>query len=105
MNEKLSVITGLPLGFLLGLFFYGGLKLTLKKGLSSGYPALWFLLSFLLRTGIVVAGFYYFSGGNWKILLTCLAGFSLSRFAVTGAKSSMLPQETDKILKDENHSR
>ena len=94
MSETIQIITGVGVGFLLGLFFYGGLKFTLRKGLKSKFPALWFLLSFLLRTGIVVAGFYFFSGGNWKTLLACLVGFTISRFVLTGFKT-VSPRKPD----------
>ena len=86
MNETIQIIMGVGVGILLGLFFYEGLKFTLRKGLKSKTPALWFLMSFLVRTGMVVAGFYFFSNGNWKLLLACLVGFTISRFAVTGFK-------------------
>jgi F1F0 ATPase subunit 2 len=46
-------------------------------------PALWFLGSLLLRTGIVLAGIYFVSGGRWDGLLACLAGFVIARFIVT----------------------
>jgi F1F0 ATPase subunit 2 len=36
----------------------------------------------LLRTGIVLAGFYFVGGGRWQRLLVCLLGFSIARFLV-----------------------
>lgn len=83
MNEMLQLLSALVAGIVLGLFFYGGLKFTLRKGLGSKNPALWFLLSFLLRTAVVAVGFYFVSGGDWKALLACLAGFTLARFAIS----------------------
>jgi F1F0 ATPase subunit 2 len=43
----------------------------------------WFLGSLLLRTGIVLTGFYFVSGGHWDRLLTCLLGFIIARIIVT----------------------
>lgn len=95
MNEMIQLLTGFAGGILLGLFFYWGLKFTMKKGLKSKNPALWFVLSFLIRTGIVVASFYFLAGGNWKTLLAMLAGFTISRFAFTGSRVSTAPGKTD----------
>ena len=38
-------------GLVLGAIFFGGLWWTVRKGLSSQQPALWFLGSMLLRMG------------------------------------------------------
>ena len=53
----------LPLvaGVLLGAIFFGGLWWTVRKGVSSKRPALWFFGSLLLRTSIVLAGFLFCS--------------------------------------------
>lgn len=93
MTEIFHLFTGLVVGILLGLFFYGGLKFTLRRGLKSKYAALWFLLSFLLRTAVVAAGFYYVSGGNWKVLLASLAGFTLARFAIRTMPATTKPRQ------------
>ncbi len=45
-------------GVALGVFFFGGLWLTVRKGVSSRRPALWFLGSMLVRIGATLAGFY-----------------------------------------------
>jgi len=70
-------------GTLLGVFFFGGLWWTVRRGLAAKRPALWFLGSLLLRTAIVLAGIYLVSGGRWDGLLACLAGFVVARFIVT----------------------
>ena len=68
MNDALNLVSALAAGFLLGAFFFGGLWWTVQRGLSSRRPALWFLGSLLLRTGISVAGFYLASGGHLERL-------------------------------------
>ena len=45
-------------GLLLGIFFFGGLWWTIQKGLSSNHPGLWFFGSLIVRTGVVLIGFY-----------------------------------------------
>src|ERR1700710_2156840 len=83
MNETLILILAGGAGFLLGTFFFGGLWWTVRKGLSSDAPALWFLGSRLLRMGVALAGFYSVGHGEWPRLVGCLFGFSIARFAVT----------------------
>lgn len=82
MNEPLILMLAWLAGAGLGAIFFGGLWWTVRKGVSSPNPALWFLGSVLLRMGIVVAGFYYVSGGQWKRLAACLLGFLIARFGV-----------------------
>lgn len=83
MNEIISMIVALLAGLLLGAFFFGGLWWTIKKGFSAKIPALWFLLSGVTRTLIVIAGFYYVGNGNWKIMLSCFVGFFIVRMSST----------------------
>ena len=68
---------------LLGAIFFGGLWWTVRKGVSSEQPALWFFGSLLLRMSIALAGFYLVSGGHWERLLLCLVGFVMARLVVT----------------------
>jgi F1F0 ATPase subunit 2 len=79
----LVMILALLAGVLLGAFFFGGLWWTVQRGVSSSWTAAWFLGSLVLRTAIVLAGFYFVSGGRWDGLLACLAGFAIGRFIVT----------------------
>jgi F1F0 ATPase subunit 2 len=83
MNEVFSVILYLVAGVMLGAIFFGGLWWTIRQGISSAQPALWFLISLLLRMGIVLAGFYFASNGHWQRLLLCLFGFVIARPIVT----------------------
>ena len=83
MNEFVTLALALVAGLLLGAIFFGGLWWTVRKGLSSKQPALWFFGSLLLRMSIALAGFYFVSGGHWERLLLCLLGFVVARFIVT----------------------
>ena len=82
MNETLMLVVAGAVGLVLGAVFFGGLWWTVRKGVSSPRPALWFLGSMLLRMGIVLAGFYFVGGGQWQRLLACLLGFVIARFLV-----------------------
>ena len=83
MNSVSTFLLAVLFGASLGSFFFGGLWWTVKKGLTSNHPALWFLGSTFLRTGLVLAGFFFVAAGDWKKLLTCLLGFFISRLVVT----------------------
>jgi len=83
MNDAAILLLAAGVGVLLGAVFFGGLWWTVQKGLSSKRPALWFVGSLVLRTGISLAGFYLVSGGQWDRLLACLLGFVVARFIVT----------------------
>lgn len=76
MNEVLILILSLVTGILLGIFYFGGLWLTLKQLSFSGNPYLLTLGSFIARSAISVFGFYLVArGGHWERLLVCLSGF------------------------------
>lgn len=83
MNEPLILALSWGAGGILGAVFFGGLWWTIRKGVSSSQPALWFLGSMLLRMGIALAGFYFVSGRDWERLLVCLLGFITARLVVT----------------------
>jgi F1F0 ATPase subunit 2 len=83
MNETLTLVLALVTGVLLGVMFFGGLWWTVRKGVSSERPALWFLGSLLLRTISTVTGFYFVARGDWQRLLMCLLGFVIARPIVT----------------------
>ena len=82
MNETLTLALAWLAGGALGAIFFGGLWMTVRQGVSSPRPALWFFGSLLLRMSIVLAGFYFVSGGQWKRLVACLVGFIIARVVV-----------------------
>ena len=82
MNETVSLILALVAGILLGAIFFGGLWWTVRKGSISRIPALWFIGSAILRTIIVLIGFYFVSGSHLDRLAACLLGFVISRLVI-----------------------
>ena len=82
MSDTLTLALTLIVGAVLGAFFFGGLWWTVQKGLSSETPALWFLGSLVLRTGLTVAGFYFVAQGEWSRFVACLLGFLIARVIV-----------------------
>jgi F1F0 ATPase subunit 2 len=83
MNDLALFSVVLLAGSLIGAVFFGGLWLTVQKGLNSDHPALWFFGSTLLRTGFALAGFYFISQGDWRKILLGLLGFFIARVVIT----------------------
>ena len=104
MNETvILVLLAGGAGVLLGVFFFGGLWWTVRRGLSSKRPALWFIGSLLLRTSIVLAGIYLVSGGHWDLMLACLLGFVIARFIVTRLAGPPV-EHHDPVAKEAGHA-
>lgn len=91
MSEIFALTLALAAGLALGAMFFGGLWWTVRKGIASPVPALWFLGSMLLRTSLALAGFFYASAGEWRSLLACLAGFVIARIFVMRLTSARAP--------------
>ena len=83
MNEALSLAVAWVVGGILGAVFFAGLWWTVRRGVSSNRPALWFIVSLLLRSSIVLTGFYLVSSDDWRRLPACLVGFVMVQFLVT----------------------
>jgi F1F0 ATPase subunit 2 len=83
MNDFALFCVVLLAGALIGAVFFGGLWLTVQKGLTSDHPAWWFFGSTLFRTGFALVGFYFISQGDWRKLLLGLLGFFIARVAIT----------------------
>ena len=79
MNEIVSYFWAFLAGVFLGLFYFGGLWLTLRRLSATGQSTLFLLASFLGRNGVVLAGFYFVMQGQWQRILVCLAGFVVMR--------------------------
>ncbi len=82
MSELLSLAVALIAGIMLGALFFGGLWWTVRKGMASERAALWFIGSMLLRTSVVLLGFYFVLGDDWRRLVAGLLGFVAARLMV-----------------------
>jgi F1F0 ATPase subunit 2 len=83
MNEALILLLATLAGGVLGAIFFGGLWWTIRGGLSSHDPALWFFGSFALRMSIVLGGFFLVTRGDWRNATMCMVGFLVARGAVS----------------------
>jgi len=82
MPDVQTLIMVFTAGALLGAGFFGGLWWTVRRGLASANPALWFFGGFVLRMGITLYGFYLAGGTEWQRWVACLAGFIVARIVV-----------------------
>ncbi|MGK2897459.1 MAG: N-ATPase subunit AtpR [Burkholderiaceae bacterium] len=82
ISGTLVWVAALLAGGLLGVVFFGGLWWTVRRGALSPTPARWFFGSLVLRTAIVLAGFYAVGAGQPVRLGLCLLGFLLARAIV-----------------------
>lgn len=83
MNEILVLALALISGSALGVFYFGGLWMTLRHLSRSRQPALLTLSSFLGRSAVCLFCFYIVASNSLEGLVTSLAGFTLTKIALT----------------------
>lgn len=79
------VYLGLALlaGILFGIFYFGGLWWTVQKITVSEKAYLISVASFVVRTAVVLAGFYLLLMSGLPFLLAALSGFLIARTIIT----------------------
>ncbi len=75
-------------GALLGIFYFGGLWLTVRHLLHLKQPSLLALGSFLGRSAVCLFGFYLASGHGFEWLFLSLAGFVLTKMVLVRSLGS-----------------
>jgi len=94
MTEDFALLWSAIAGALLGTFFFGGLWWTVRRGVVSPNPALWFSGSLMLRMSLTLAGFYVVGRDHGDRMALCLVGFVIARIGVTWATNRM-PEPDD----------
>ena len=82
MNEYLLPIFSFTFGIGLGIFFFGGLWLTMMRFPHSQRPVLLTLGSFLFRSAVSIFGFYLVVETGLGGLAFSLAGFILTKIVI-----------------------
>jgi F1F0 ATPase subunit 2 len=67
-------------GIVLGILYFGGLWLTITKMRELKNPGIFLTLSFILRTVVVIGGFYLISDGKLERLAVAMLAFFVIRF-------------------------
>ena len=89
----LSLVLSFIAGMGLGLIYFGGLWLTLKHLPHYKRPILMTMASFLVRTAVVLLGFYLLVKGNHlDRLLVAVVGFIIMRIIVVRPKIPKAPK-------------
>lgn len=66
----------------LSVLYFGGLWMTVRRVVAGAWPKLALLGSFVVRSGLVLLGFYLvilWMGERWELLVACLLGFIVGR--------------------------
>ena len=79
MTEWLSLVPALIAGLALGVFYFGGLWLTVRRLPKARQPALLTLGSLTGRLGVTLMGVYLVTGGHWAKIGVCFLGFFVMR--------------------------
>ncbi len=82
MNEFITLALSLGWGVILGVFYFGGLWLTVQHLPHSQQPSLLTLGSFLGRSAVCLFGFYLAIGNGLEWLIFSLTGFILMKIAL-----------------------
>jgi F1F0 ATPase subunit 2 len=82
MHEIWQILLAGSVGVGVGVVYFGGLWLTVRRLPDARRPALLLLGSVVGRTVLTLLGFYLVMGARWERLLACLAGFILARMVL-----------------------
>jgi len=97
MSSGLDLLLAGMVGIVLGAIFFGGLWVTVRIGLRSSYPAVWFVLSFILRTALVLGGLAWVGLNHGDQLAMCLLGILFARVLVgVVSRKSVVNPASDK---------
>ena len=94
-NELLHYFPVFAGGLLLGIVFFGGLWLTVRRLPHTTHPATVFLSSALIRIAVVVTGVWLLTKGNALSVGVCLLGFLTIRILTV----YVIPNDQNKFSK------
>ena len=103
MNDALMLVVAFVIGAAIGTWFYLGLWWTIRRGMASAQPALWFSASLALRLGVALAALFAIGRGSWPRLALCLLGMVIARLVVTWMTRPVQVVRIPQILAD-NHA-
>lgn len=80
-------------GLAVGGFYFGGLWLTVRKCVDAKNPALFIVISFIVRSGGAMIALWGMTEGEWKRVAAALLGFIIVRkFAIYRSKRMVTPE-------------
>lgn len=72
--QALDLLVFAAIGTLIGVLYFGRLRLSIRELPRLRHPMLWLLVGTLARLGLVLAAFLLVSEGQWARLAACLLG-------------------------------
>ena len=106
MSIYAVIAVSLPIGLLLGFFYFTGLWWTVRRLSASPRPGLLALGSFIVRTAVVVLALVAISKIlDWQGVLVCLLGFILARFILVSVHRARKKEDVEKIREEGNADR
>lgn len=100
--DFLSICLALVMGTALGWFYFGGLWWTLKGIHQRSRPFVFLALSYLLRTGFCLVGFWLVLRQGILALIISLIAFVLVRFFMTRKIGPVKPNPVPPNIKKES---
>jgi F1F0 ATPase subunit 2 len=92
------IVLSFPAGLLLGVFFFGGLWWTVQKLSTVRSPTILVFVSFLVRTAVVMLGFYVLLMQGLPHLFIALGGYLVARmwcvYRLKPQERTMIRQES-----------
>lgn len=82
--NPIPLLLAFAVGAAVGLVYFGGLWLTVRRVLDVRQRAVWLLASFLVRAGVTLLGLYLVIGTDGLRLAAAMAGFLVVRMALVG---------------------
>jgi F1F0 ATPase subunit 2 len=82
MSLLITMLLAFVAGIAVGIFYFGGLWLTVQRLPQTNHPGLLTLVSLIIRLGVALPVFYLVMAGRWERLLVCLVGFLLVRLVL-----------------------
>ena len=78
--DRIIIFAAMPVvGFVVGILYFQGLWLTIRRYSHDKYLGGRLLVSFLLRLALAMGVFYYCMQNNWQRLVLLLIGFLIGR--------------------------
>ena len=80
--SELGVVIALLGGMVIGIFFFGGLWITIRRVQDNQRPGTVLFVSSFVRIAIALGSLYVLAWGQWERLLIAVVGFMLARLVV-----------------------
>jgi F1F0 ATPase subunit 2 len=81
--DPTHIFIALVAGIALGLIHFGGLWWTVRQVPTARRPGTLLLVSFVIRTAVMLAGTFWVMDGRWERLAACMVGFLVARVILT----------------------